>query len=104
MERQTEGVQPPGTAEEITSQAPGASPAAGSDLPGKTAALRAPTADPRVDAALALLDELDVLPVTGHRAVFEDVHRRLSDVLGELNAGHPRQPGLGADPATRPGR
>ena len=27
------------------------------------------------------------LPVTEHRAVFEDVHRRLRDVLGELDTG-----------------
>ena len=45
------------------------------------------TGEPRVDAALARLDELEELPVTEHRAVFEDVHRRLRDVLGELEAG-----------------
>jgi hypothetical protein len=40
-----------------------------------------------VDAALARLDDLAGLPVTEHRAVFEDVHRRLRDVLGELDTG-----------------
>jgi hypothetical protein len=63
------------------------------------------TGEPRVDAALARLDELEGLPVTEHRAVFEDVHERLSEVLGELAAGqtpaagqvqaeaHPGRPG-----------
>jgi hypothetical protein len=47
---------------------------------------RAATGEPRVDAALARLDELAGRPVTEHRAIFEDVHRRLRDVLGELDA------------------
>ena len=51
------------------------------------AAKRQATGEPRVDAALARLDDLAGLPVTEHRAVFEDVHRRLRDVLGELDAG-----------------
>jgi hypothetical protein len=46
---------------------------------------RQATGEPRVDAALARLDELAGRPVTEHRAVFEDVHRRLRDVLGELD-------------------
>ena len=50
-------------------------------------AARQATGEPRVDAALAQLDDLPGLPVTEHRAVFEDVHRRLRDVLGELDAG-----------------
>lgn len=45
------------------------------------------TAEPRVDAALARLDELAGLPVTEHTRVFDDVHRRLEDVLGELGTG-----------------
>lgn len=51
------------------------------------------TGEPRVDAALARLDELPELPVTEHRAVFEHVHRSLSEVLGELDTGVP--PGAG---------
>jgi hypothetical protein len=51
------------------------------------AAKRQATGEPRVDAALARLDDLAGLPVTEHRAVFEDVHRRLRDVLGELDTG-----------------
>jgi hypothetical protein len=62
---------------------------------------RPATGDPRVDAVLARLDELEGLPVTEHRAVFEDVHRRLRDVLGELDTGQPRGAG---DAAGRPGR
>jgi hypothetical protein len=46
---------------------------------------RPATGEPRVDAALARLDELAARPVTEHRAVFEDVHRQLRDVLGELD-------------------
>jgi hypothetical protein len=51
------------------------------DGPGQ----RPATGEPRVDAALAKLDELAGHPVTEHRAIFEDVHRRLRDVLGELD-------------------
>jgi hypothetical protein len=46
---------------------------------------RPATGEPRVDAALARLDELAGRPVMEHRAIFEDVHRRLRDVLGELD-------------------
>jgi hypothetical protein len=46
---------------------------------------RPATGEARVDAALARLDELAGRPVTEHRAIFEDVHRRLRDVLGELD-------------------
>jgi len=67
---------------------------------------RPATGEPRVDAALARLDELAARPVTEHRAVFEDVHRRLRDVLGELDT---REQNSGDQPAAagaerRPGR
>jgi hypothetical protein len=65
---------------------------------------RPATGEPRVDAALARLDELEGLPVTEHRAVFEDVHRRLRDVLGELDTGQPREAGQAAGTTNRPGR
>jgi hypothetical protein len=58
--------------------------------------VRPATGEPRVDAALARLGELEGLPVTEHRAVFEDVHRRLRDVLGELDAGQASAPGQAA--------
>ena len=59
---------------------------------------RAETGEARVDAALARLAELDGRPVTEHRAIFEDVHRRLRDVLGELDSREPDQaPAAGAE-------
>jgi hypothetical protein len=45
------------------------------------------TGEPRVDAALRLLDRLPGLPVSEHPALFERVHAQLSDVLGELDSG-----------------
>jgi hypothetical protein len=71
------------------------------------AAARPSTGEPRVDAALARLDELQGRPVTEHRAVFEDVHRRLRDVLGELDSRQQPPSGDAADAtdaAVRPGR
>jgi hypothetical protein len=60
----------------------------------------APTGEPRVDAALASLGRLALLPVGEHPAVFEQVHRGLREVLGELDGGS----GGGAGSAGRPGR
>jgi hypothetical protein len=57
--------------------------------PGQPGGQRPATGEPRVDAALARLDELAGRPVTEHRAIFEDVHRRLRDVLGELDTREP---------------
>ncbi|HEY2507303.1 MAG TPA: hypothetical protein VGI58_12355 [Streptosporangiaceae bacterium] len=48
-------------------------------------ALAPTTGEPRVDAALELLDQLEELPVSEHLAVFERVHAQLSEVLGELD-------------------
>jgi hypothetical protein len=45
------------------------------------------TGEPRVDAALRLLDRLPGLPVSDHPELFEQVHARLSEVLGELESG-----------------
>ncbi len=45
------------------------------------------TGEPRVDAALKLLDRLPGLPVSEHSELFEQVHAQLSDVLGELDSG-----------------
>ncbi len=45
------------------------------------------TGEPRVDAALRLLDRLPGLPVSAHPELFEQVHAQLSEVLGELDAG-----------------
>jgi len=45
------------------------------------------TGEARVDAALKLLDRLPELPVSDHPELFEQVHARLSEVLGELEPG-----------------
>jgi len=45
------------------------------------------TGESRVDAALAGLGQLASLPVAEHPAVFEQVHRQLREVLGELDSG-----------------
>jgi hypothetical protein len=63
---------------------------------------RPATGESRVDEALAKLDELAGLPVTDHPAVFEQVHRRLREVLGELDSGEPG--GAGAPGPPGPGR
>ena len=65
---------------------------------------RAATGEPRVDAALARLDELAARPVTEHRPIFEDVHRRLRDVLGELDTCEPSPPEDAAGAVSRTGR
>jgi hypothetical protein len=45
------------------------------------------TGEPRVDAALKLLERLPGLPVSEHPELFEQVHAQLSEVLGELDSG-----------------
>jgi hypothetical protein len=45
------------------------------------------TGDARVDEALGRLGELAELPVAEHPAVFEHVHRRLAEALGEIGPG-----------------
>jgi hypothetical protein len=70
-----------------------------------------PTGDERVDTALARLDELTAAPVADHVEVFEDVHRRLQDVLASVDheerseAAAPEEPSDGASrpqPAPQP--
>jgi hypothetical protein len=92
------------TAAELASEgAEEAEADASGELPDETYERRPATGEPRVDAALARLDELEGLPVSEHRAVFEDVHQRLTDVLGELDAGRPREAGHAPGPANWPG-
>lgn len=70
--------------------------AADGTAPGRAVAERAvadtpaeqTTGEPRVDAALKLLDRLPGLPVSDHPELFEQVHARLSEVLDELESGH----------------
>lgn len=45
----------------------------------------APTSDAKVDAALDRLSDISQLPVSEHLDVFEEVHRRLQDVLSETH-------------------
>jgi hypothetical protein len=78
MEYETE----PGQAERP--EQPAASPA-GEPASGETRAVPA-TGQPRVDAALRLLDRLPGLPVSEHPELFEQVHAQLTEVLGELDS------------------
>ncbi|MGH3303390.1 MAG: hypothetical protein ACRDOK_17245, partial [Streptosporangiaceae bacterium] len=53
--------------------------------PEAAARARPETSEPRVDAALTLLDRLTELPVTEHATVYEQVHAELTAVLGQLD-------------------
>jgi hypothetical protein len=69
-----------------------------------------PTGDERVDQAVTRLGELGGVPVAQHVEIFQDVHRRLQDVLGAIDQEIPartgppvpRPPGPGVQPL--PGR
>ena len=100
----------PGTADEPFREPAEGFPEPGELFPEDAEAFPEPgerrpaTGEPRVDAALGRLDDLAGRPVTEHRAVFEDVHGRLRDVLGELDTRQPSQAGDATDAASRPGR
>ncbi|HEY5987582.1 MAG TPA: hypothetical protein VIV12_14585 [Streptosporangiaceae bacterium] len=69
-----------------------ADPAGSPDQPGPGTApenvrRRADTGDPRVDDALSRLDDLAGLAVAEHPGVFEYVHEKLAEALGDLE-GH----------------
>jgi hypothetical protein len=70
---------------------PGRNEAAADAVATETAAGQATgeqtTGEPRVDAALKLLERLPGLPVSDHPELFEQVHARLSEVLDELESG-----------------
>jgi hypothetical protein len=51
------------------------------------------TGDARVDEAVSQLEELAELPVAEHPAVFERVHQRLTEALGDAGAGERAVPG-----------
>jgi hypothetical protein len=63
-----------------------------SGLPGAASA-RPATGDVRVDEAVSELEELAGLPVAEHPAVFERVHQRLTEALGDAGAGERAIPG-----------
>ncbi len=44
-----------------------------------------PTGEPRVDAALARLAELDEQPTVAHVEIYDAVHRGLQDALADLD-------------------
>jgi hypothetical protein len=92
--------EPPVAAERPATAEPQASPGPPVTDWARVAAEIAPTGEPRVDAALASLGRLALLPVGEHPAVFEQVHRGLREVLGELDGGT----GGSAGSAGRPGR
>jgi hypothetical protein len=58
---------------------------AGPEPPG-TPAAPPQTGDPRVDDVVARLNDLPSLPVADHPALFEFVHERLAETLGDLDA------------------
>ena len=57
------------------------------------AGARPSTGDTRVDEAVARLADLAELPVAEHPAVFEYVHERLTEALGDLDVRDPAGPG-----------
>jgi hypothetical protein len=81
---------PPG---DITPGPLGPAPAAERPVAGESAGPGAPvvprprptTGDARVDDAVARLDDLAGLPIAEHLAVFEYVHERLTEALGDLD-------------------
>ena len=94
---------------DIAPAAPGSAGAAGMPRPaapaGSPAGQPAPagtrpsTGDTRVDEAVARLADLTELPVAEHPAVFEYVHERLTEALGDLDVHDLASPG---DPAPGP--
>jgi hypothetical protein len=54
---------------------------------------RPSTGDARVDEAVARLDGLAALPLAEHLAVFEYVHERLTEALGDLDVHAPARSG-----------
>ena len=90
---------PPGeTAPDAVSPAPAVDEPAGAGAPAgvRGAAVARPrpsTGDARVDDAVARLDDLAALPVAEHVAVFEYVHERLTEALGDLDVHAPARSG-----------
>jgi hypothetical protein len=60
---------------------------AGPDGPGGEPGAVEGTGDARVDEAIAPLGQLADVPLEDHPAIFERIHDRLREVLGQLNPG-----------------
>ncbi|MFB4309871.1 hypothetical protein [Actinomadura sp. GTD37] len=81
-------------------EVPGAPEASGAPEPDFPAApLPGPTGDPRVDAAVAPLGELGGRSVSEHVEIYEDVHRRLQELLASAGQDEPSQPSQPPRPA-----
>jgi len=70
---------------------PGAD-ASGLPEPSGPVGSRPATGDSRVDEAVSQLQDLAGLPVAEHPAVFERVHRQLTEALDDLDAREPAVP------------
>jgi len=73
-----------------------AGPVPGAGGPAETGPVpraRPSTGDARVDDAVARLDDLPGLPLAEHLAVYEYVHERLTEALGDLDVHAPGRPG-----------
>ena len=90
---------PPGeTAPDAASSAPVAEEPSAADEQASTRRAVVPrprpsTGDARVDDAVARLGDLAGLPVAEHLAVFEYVHERLTEALGDLDVHAPAHSG-----------
>jgi len=73
----------------------------GADAPGgpDPGGPRPATGDSRVDEAVSQLEDLAGLPVAEHPAVFERVHQRLTEALGDAGAAERAVPGDRSDQA-----
>jgi hypothetical protein len=70
------------------SPGPAGSLGAAAVAPEAPAAPESPaTGEPRVDAALKLLERLPGMPVSDHPELFEQIHAQLNEVLGDLDSG-----------------
>jgi len=103
MERASEHAPSPADIAPGSAGSPGSAGVAGMPRPAAPAGsppgqpapagARPPTGDVRVDEAVARLADLAELPVAEHPAVFEYVHERLTEALGDLDVRDPAGPG-----------
>jgi hypothetical protein len=86
-----------GPAPDSAGPAPESGPASAAGGPAGTGPAvpraRPSTGDARVDEAVARLDDLPRLPLAEHLAVFEYVHERLTEALGDLDVHASARPG-----------